>query len=47
MNDLLERQLVEEAVLLAETVAAVEASRNTSAAEEVGRRRAQYKCVSE
>ena len=35
MNDLLERQLVEEAVLLAETAAAVEASRNTSAAEEV------------
>ena len=35
VNDLLERQLVEEAVLLAETIAAVEASRNTTAAEEV------------
>ena len=38
MNDLLERQLVEEAVLLAETVAAVEASKNLSAAEEVRER---------
>ena len=37
MNDLLERQLVEEAVLLAETVGAVEASKNPSAAEEVHR----------
>ena len=35
MNDLLERQLVEEAVLLAETIAAVEASKSTSAADEV------------
>ena len=39
MNDLLERQLVAEAVLLAETVAAVEASKNLSAAEEVGPQR--------
>ena len=36
VNDLLERQLVEEAVVLAETIAAVEASKNPSAAEEVG-----------
>ena len=35
MNDLLERQLVEEAVLLAETTAAVEASKSTTAADEV------------
>lgn len=35
MNDLLERRLVQEAVLLAETVAAVEASKSTTAAEEV------------
>ena len=35
VNDLLERQLVEEAVLLAETIAAVEASKSTTAAEEV------------
>jgi hypothetical protein len=34
VNDLLERQLVEEAVLLAETIAAVEASKSTSAADE-------------
>ena len=35
MNDLLERQLVEEAVLLAETIAAVETSKTTTAADEV------------
>ena len=37
MNDLLERELVEEAVLLAETVGALEASKNPSAAVEVRR----------
>jgi hypothetical protein len=37
VNDLLERELVEEAVLLAETVGALEASKNPSAAVEVRR----------
>lgn len=35
MNSLLEKALVEEAVLLAETIAAVEASRDPRFAEEV------------
>ena len=35
VNDLLEKQLVEEAVLLAETIAAVEASKSSTAADEV------------
>lgn len=35
MTALLEKQLVEEAVLLAETIAAVEATKNSPGAEEV------------
>lgn len=37
VNDLLEKQLVEEAVLLAETIAAVEASKSSTAADEVSK----------
>ena len=36
VSSLLEKQLVEEAVLLAETIAAVEGSRDQTAADEVG-----------
>ena len=36
MNLLLEKQLVEEAVLLAETISAVEASKDRRQAEQVG-----------
>ena len=38
VTHLLDKQLVEEAVLLAETIAAVEKSKNRTAAEEVGDR---------
>ena len=43
MTALLNKQLAEEAVLLAETIAAVEASKNPAAAEEVRNREGKTK----